>query len=345
MTTTTTERVTPTSSPVEIDTHLHRLYIREMQATQRLMAANISLHRANGETPVHLGRRQEWPTSDADALAACRAKVAAPDYKEVPWGSSPTKAIAALTAATADLAAIEAEAASLEAEWVRRGRWTRYFTVQQHDGHIHSSMNCSTCNRGMSATRFTWNPDLSGLTEAEAVAKLGPNLCTVCFPSAPVEWTRGADTDAVALADGWCLNRVPTDSNYNTHRPYGRCNDCDARNVPLTQQGLRKHKHERNLTEAARKARREDPKLIGTPEGDELRVDRETIKTVVAAKNRYVWHMEWVLTSRNPAFAADHAKHAATIAEALAAKLGKRVDEIRAELQPRVTKMLKAYGR
>jgi rubrerythrin len=78
--------------------------------------------------------------------------------------------------------------------------WTRFFLVP--DGHIHSSMECSTCNRGGKATEFRWLPDLSGLSESDAVAAHGPWLCTVCYPSAPVEYTNGKELkEAAAHAD------------------------------------------------------------------------------------------------------------------------------------------------
>lgn len=64
--------------------------------------------------------------------------------------------------------------------------WSRFFLVNA--GHIHRSMSCSSCNKGRSATVFTWLPELSGLTEADAVAAHGAHLCTVCFPTAPTEW-------------------------------------------------------------------------------------------------------------------------------------------------------------
>ena len=67
--------------------------------------------------------------------------------------------------------------------------WSRFFLVA--GGHLHSSMNCSTCNNGFNPTEFYWYPTLAGLNEAEAVEAVGSVLCTVCFPSAPVEWTEG----------------------------------------------------------------------------------------------------------------------------------------------------------
>lgn len=66
------------------------------------------------------------------------------------------------------------------------GGWQRFFQVI----HLHASMYCHSFR---ATTQVGWLPDLSGLTEAEAVAKYGAILCTHCFPSAPVEWTKGPD--------------------------------------------------------------------------------------------------------------------------------------------------------
>lgn len=73
--------------------------------------------------------------------------------------------------------------------------WSRFFLVTSSRGHIHSSMSCSTCRP---TTTYGWLPELSGLTEAEAVNDHGPALCSVCFPSAPVEWVGGWITQAQA---------------------------------------------------------------------------------------------------------------------------------------------------
>lgn len=74
--------------------------------------------------------------------------------------------------------------------------WSRFFLVP--DGHIHSSMGCSTC---FPTTQFMWLYELSGLTEAQAVAEYGEILCSVCYPSAPVEWTNGVNKRDAAQRD------------------------------------------------------------------------------------------------------------------------------------------------
>lgn len=66
--------------------------------------------------------------------------------------------------------------------------WSRFFLVLNNNGHIHRSMSCTTC---FVTTEYGWLPELSGLTEAEAVEAYGEILCSVCYPTAPVAWTNG----------------------------------------------------------------------------------------------------------------------------------------------------------
>lgn len=134
-------------------------------------------------------------------------------------------------------AAIEAEAAPLRDaanaldKELYKG-WTRFFLVQ----HIHNTAHCSSFRP---TTRVGWLPDVSGLTEAEAVAEYGATLCTVCFPSAPVELTSAAVDPTI------CPGRIdydaPSRRGYHSGN-YATCADCGKR-VTLTPSGkLRKHK-------------------------------------------------------------------------------------------------------
>lgn len=96
------------------------------------------------------------------------------------------EAVKAYAEAEANLG--EARLAVQECEEDYRSRpWARYWLVTTSDGHIHSSCDCSTCNKGKEPTGFALVPYLSGKTAADAVADLGPALCSVCFPEAPVE--------------------------------------------------------------------------------------------------------------------------------------------------------------
>lgn len=77
--------------------------------------------------------------------------------------------------------------------------WERYYLVTNHDGHIHRSMSCSTCNRGRyRPTSFSWLTELSGLDYEVAVSEYGKILCSVCFPEAPTDYTEGDNIKELA---------------------------------------------------------------------------------------------------------------------------------------------------
>lgn len=60
------------------------------------------------------------------------------------------------TATELELVAVTGEVATLNAQY---NGWSRFFLVQNNGGHIHSSMNCSTC---FPSTMFAWLPTVSG---------------------------------------------------------------------------------------------------------------------------------------------------------------------------------------
>lgn len=119
--------------------------------------------------------------------------------------------------------------------------WTRFYLVQ----HIHNSPHCSSFRP---TTQIGWLPDVSGLTEAEAVAEHGAILCTKCFPTAPVELTNG--TLKVAADDSTCpgSGQAYDPAQPNTARyhfgPMATCPTCGEL-VGLKSRGsslVRKHK-------------------------------------------------------------------------------------------------------
>ena len=104
------------------------------------------------------------------------------------------RALAKRAEYTATLETLLAQRDALEDSYTG---WSRFFLVTSSAGHIHSSMHCSTCRP---TTTYGWLPELSDSTEAEAVAAHGQTLCSVCFPSAPVEWTTGKKITAAQAA-------------------------------------------------------------------------------------------------------------------------------------------------
>jgi hypothetical protein len=62
--------------------------------------------------------------------------------------------------------------------------WTRAFLVINSNGHVHSSMDCSTC---FATTRYNWLIQYSNDDEKTIVEDAGQDACTVCYPSAPAD--------------------------------------------------------------------------------------------------------------------------------------------------------------
>lgn len=62
--------------------------------------------------------------------------------------------------------------------------WTRAFLVINSNGHVHSSMDCSTC---FPTTRYNWLIQYSNDDEKTIVEDAGQDACTICYPSAPAE--------------------------------------------------------------------------------------------------------------------------------------------------------------
>lgn len=94
------------------------------------------------------------------------------------------RALTAYDETEVELAKIRAEREPLSAEFDRRGGWTRAYLVP--GGHVHASMQCSTCNRVGKPTEFVWMPAYSDMDEAAIIAAAGWRACTVCWPAAPV---------------------------------------------------------------------------------------------------------------------------------------------------------------
>lgn len=119
-------------------------------------------------------------------------------FAAVPYVDRARRLLTDLGDANAKLDSLTAQILGEEAKYTG---WSRFYLVTSSPGHVHSSTACSTCNR---RTRYGWLPELSGKTEGETVGELGSNLCSVCFPSAPVEHQGGKLTKAQAekIRDG-----------------------------------------------------------------------------------------------------------------------------------------------
>jgi hypothetical protein len=223
------------ATPFEIDSELARLDGEHGQLMGTWSATVERVHHQLGERKVSQGRRRVWPTTWHQAADQLQAKLDSGEYMASYQRDSALEVLAKLPELGKQMKVNRDEAAIYEAEYSRRP-WTRFFLVISSDGHIHRNTLCSSFPR----TQHGWQPALSGKVEAEAVATLGPRMCTKCFSSAPVEWTKGVakPVDPTACSGH---GKYATDIKWYVS-PVGSCPDCSAI-VSVTSTGkVRKHK-------------------------------------------------------------------------------------------------------
>lgn len=178
--------------PKVVDGELAEVHGEIARQEQHVLSALRNLHFMVGDREHYVGRRSVWGLTDAEAEQNARA-----GNGVQPWDRRAVEdTLGLLDGHRAALGALRERARELAEAYTG---WSRFFLVP--DGHIHRSMACSTCRV---TTQFGWLPDLSGDTEEAAVAAHGALLCTVCYPSAPVEWTNAHELAAAARAAARC---------------------------------------------------------------------------------------------------------------------------------------------
>lgn len=207
------------TTPREIDTALAAKYHELAKTKQQLAYSNGDMFTFAGAKYSYRGRQRVPNMTLTEAIEKANERVAAlqaymdthsytektsyGEYTGVKWDEykgpfMPYEARRALEAfpkraeREREVERVLAEIDALEDLYTG---WSRFFLVTSSTGHVHSSMHCSTCRP---TTTYGWLPELSGKTEAEAVEQLGPNLCSICFASAPVEHVGGKITKAKA---------------------------------------------------------------------------------------------------------------------------------------------------
>lgn len=188
-------------APAEIDALFFATYKERFRREETQQRAWQRLYGAAGVRAEYRTGRPVWPMNHRDleqrALEGLRhgdtdTNPVGQDVKHyggsyVGWYTALVDAYRALVASRAALAALEVVELTLNAEFWRRGGWTRAYLVQTHDGHVHKTQDCPTCNKGEERTRFAWMTQYSGRSEEEIVKAAGSRACTVCYPSAPVD--------------------------------------------------------------------------------------------------------------------------------------------------------------
>lgn len=228
-------------SPVEVDTDLAEASMELRRAEQDVARAWANVHDDAGDRGKWNARRARTELALSHEEALEKAQKVAEDYAATYVGDQVRQGLEKLAKAQEAAEALKSRVSDLNAEY--RG-WSRFFLVQNTDGHIHRSMHCSTCHL---TTQFAWLPDMSGRTEADVVAEHGALLCTVCFPSAPVEWTNLRELQAAAKDAGKCAGSGQYAELFNHDHAmrvykYAECHVChEVVNVTSTYK-LRAHK-------------------------------------------------------------------------------------------------------
>lgn len=207
---------------VEVDTRLAELWNAE-QKQHGEVAAAISSLKYGVETPDERWNSRSLKAEEIERRARAAVESSTLHGRTLqPWTlEGIEKSLRRMDTARVEILRLRAEAQPFEAEYATE-RWNRFFLVQNTNGHIHSSMHCGTCRWD---TRYAWLPTLSGLGEDAAVEQEGPRLCSVCFPSAPLEWTLGLPK---ALNPKRCdgSGQRALEPNYRYHTPSGKCPTC-----------------------------------------------------------------------------------------------------------------------
>lgn len=144
---------------------------------------------------------------------------------------------AEIAATLAKLEALKAKADALQAKHDAQP-WNRFYVVA--DGHIHSGRTCKGGTIGI-RTSVQWATDLSGKTEAEAVAALGTVLCTHCFPSAPVALTTKPATVNPNRCPGSGKAPVPGTAVYGRRQDRAKCTGCGTMQIETSTLTIRAH--------------------------------------------------------------------------------------------------------
>lgn len=222
-------------TPKQIDAELANIHGSLFVNQRSIDAWTERAHEAADDRKLGSGRNRFWKMSDTEALNI--VEQLADTHEPQPWDRhNYKKIIASVLTLQRDRSALMMEQLGYDSEYERRGGWSRFFLVTSSDGHIHRSTGCQTCTL---ATEFRWLPELSDETEADAVAAHGPLLCTICFPSAPVEWTIGKKATRPRCSG---VDQPATEVKHFPRTSYGTCQGCGDRH-PINANGKpRAHK-------------------------------------------------------------------------------------------------------
>lgn len=173
--------------PAEHDAEQYAVMQENAKAESQLWALRDKMHAMAGDKRERIGRGYQWAMSWGEVGSILSRMAQGEDADDFRHGGRPSQLLAQDSALVARIGELDAREEAMEATW-KTVRWTRWYPCLNRDGHIHSSLR--GCESILATTQMGWATGLSGMTVEEAIATLGPRLCSKCFPDAPSEWCR-----------------------------------------------------------------------------------------------------------------------------------------------------------
>lgn len=176
------------------DTQSAKWYEECALANQKRLMMAENLHHMNGEKREYgYNGRGEYKNNINDTIFELQGRIreAEEDNDSLIRGTSSYARVSEVKEYLARYDAQAQEVARLSGlleeadDRYEKYGWNRAFlVVTSGQGHVHRSMDCSTC---YATTKFNWLPSYSGSSESQIVEDAGERACSVCYPSAPVE--------------------------------------------------------------------------------------------------------------------------------------------------------------
>lgn len=323
MTTSTAAKIFTREEAKEADRVLNELYFQAAVKHTRVGYAADSVRRLV-DRETGWGRDREWGKTFEQSLAEVTALAETAD-PEKPWTQREARsALDKLAEARAERDAADEAVKAQSALWAQHGCWNRYSVVP--GGHIHT--NWRDCHTLRDTTTVLWAYQASGDSVDEAIEVYGTVLCTHCYPDAPVEKTGGK---TLTDADGNVLTKAEAQAIKDA-KDAEKAAKLAAKNakavfVPGTTDlvldaDLREIKTERTLvTEIVDVLARSGYSAFGLDQrsSSATKRDRKTWE-VISIDERYPTYGEWLTYAYT----------------ALAAKHGKTVEEVKAEMDKKL---------
>jgi hypothetical protein len=149
------------ATPVEIDTALYEAYVKTADLTAQQHRISAQVERIDNVEPGSYNSLLPQYSKESRAKLVDEHKALQKRIWEI----------------------LDAEVYPREAQYSER-HWTRYYLVDNTNGHVHRDQYCDTC---FPTTQYAWLVEQSGMTAEDLVELAGEKACTRCFPWAPTD--------------------------------------------------------------------------------------------------------------------------------------------------------------